>query len=163
MPSHFPTHWWLCSIGTSETNFGQTRVKIQFFHSKKMLWEGHNHKGWSFCSSLYVVPLNNMNRSLQEKKGTATCHNEVIKYNLTHWPLGNFNKIYTCNFQTDFSDWWLRHLLWNCPRMNDTGLHWWLVNIGSGNGLVLSGNKPLSEPMLTHFSVAIWRHQATMS
>ena len=27
--------------------------------------------------------------------------------------------------------------------------HWWLVNTGSGNGLVLSGNKPLTEPMLT--------------
>ena len=25
----------------------------------------------------------------------------------------------------------------------------WLVNIGSGNGLVPSGNKPLPEPMLT--------------
>ena len=24
-----------------------------------------------------------------------------------------------------------------------------LVNIGSGNGMVLSGNKPLPEPMLT--------------
>ena len=28
------------------------------------------------------------------------------------------------------------HLLWNCPNMNVTGLHWWSVNIGSGNGLV---------------------------
>ena len=32
------------------------------------------------------------------------------------------------------------------------------VNIGSGNGLVPSGNKPLPEPMLTQISVAIWRH-----
>ena len=54
-----------------------------------------------------------------------------------------------CNFQMDFSDWWLRHLLWNCPNMNVTGLHWWSVNIGSGSGLVPSGNKPLPEPMLT--------------
>ena len=30
--------------------------------------------------------------------------------------------------------------------MNDTGLHWWSVKIASGNGLVLSGNKPLPEP-----------------
>ena len=28
------------------------------------------------------------------------------------------------------------------------------VNIGSGNGLVLSGNKPLPEPMLTQICVA---------
>ena len=62
------------------------------------------------------------------------------------------------NFQIDFSDWWLRHLLWNCPNMNVIGLHWWSVNIGSGNGLVPSGNKPLPEPMLTQISVSTWRH-----
>ena len=31
------------------------------------------------------------------------------------------------------------------------------VNIGSGNGLVSSGNKPLPEPMLTQIYVAKWR------
>ena len=51
-------------------------------------------------------------------------------------------KFQTCTFQTDFSDWWWRHLFWNCPNMNVTGLHWWSVNIGSGNGLVPSGTKP---------------------
>ena len=34
----------------------------------------------------------------------------------------------------------------------------WKVNIGSGNGLVPSGNKPLPEPILTQIFVAIWRH-----
>ena len=68
---------------------------------------------------------------------------------LTHWPLGNLNEILDIKFQTDFSDWWLRHLLWNCLNMNVTGLHWWSVNIGSGNGLVPSVNKPLPEPMST--------------
>ena len=33
-----------------------------------------------------------------------------------------------------------------------------LVNFGSGNGLVPSGNKPLPEAMLTQIYVAIWRH-----
>ena len=32
------------------------------------------------------------------------------------------------------------------------------VNIGSGNGLVPSGNKPLPEPMLTQLYVAIILH-----
>ena len=36
------------------------------------------------------------------------------------------------------------------------------VNIGSGNSLVPSGNKPLPEPMLIQTIVAIWRHKATM-
>ena len=44
----------------------------------------------------------------------------------------------------DFNDWWLRHLLWNCPNMNVTGLRWWSVNIGSGNGLVPSDNKTVT-------------------
>ena len=36
-----------------------------------------------------------------------------------------------------------------------------LMNIGSGNGLVPSGNKPLPEPMLTNIYFAIWRHYTT--
>ena len=53
------------------------------------------------------------------------------------------------NFQVKFSDWWLLYLKRNCPQMNTNGLQWWYVNIGSGNGLVPSGNAPLPEPMLT--------------
>ena len=68
-----------------------------------------------------------------------------------------------CNFQTDFSDCWLKNLLWNWLNMNVTGLNWWSVNSGLGNGLVPSGNKPLPEPMLTQISVAIWCHQAAMT
>ena len=65
---------------------------------------------------------------------------------------------FECNFQMDFSHWWFMHFLWNWPNMNVTGLHWWSLNIGSGNGLVPSGNKPLPEPILTHIYVATWRH-----
>ena len=39
------------------------------------------------------------------------------------------------------------------PRWMPQDLIWWLVNIGSGNGLVPSGNKPLPEPMLTKIFV----------
>ena len=35
-----------------------------------------------------------------------------------------------------------------------TGPCWCYVNIGLGNGLVLSGNKPLSEPILTQICVS---------
>ena len=37
------------------------------------------------------------------------------------------------------------------------------VNIGSGNGLVSSDNKPLPEAMLNQICVAIRRHKATMT
>ena len=53
-------------------------------------------------------------------------------------------------FQWNFSDSWFRHLLWFCPDMNATGLHWWSVTIGSGNGLVSPGYKPLPEPMSSY-------------
>ena len=33
------------------------------------------------------------------------------------------------------------------PNMNVIGLHWWSISIGSGNGLVPPGNKPLPEPI----------------
>ena len=54
-----------------------------------------------------------------------------------------------------------RMIPWLFPRVNVLMFschrnHWWQVNIGSGNGLVPSGNKPLPEPMLTQTYVAIW-------
>ena len=45
-------------------------------------------------------------------------------------------------------------LLWMSLDFNK----WWSVKIGSGNGLVPSGNKPLPEPVLTQISVAMWCH-----
>ena len=38
----------------------------------------------------------------------------------------------------------------------DDNVKAWYVNIGSGKGLVPSGNKPLTGPMLTRIFVAIW-------
>ena len=40
-----------------------------------------------------------------------------------------------------------------------TGPYWWYVNIGSGNGLVPPGNKPLPEPVLTQ---DLQRHMASL-
>ena len=40
-------------------------------------------------------------------------------------------------------------------QVSGAGPFWWWVNIGSGNGLVSSGNKPSPEPMLTPIYVTI--------
>ena len=48
-------------------------------------------------------------------------------------------------------------------RQKKDPLTHWQVNTGSGNGLVLSDNKPSCEPMLTQMYSAIWNHKATMS
>ena len=49
----------------------------------------------------------------------------------------------------------------NCPRVNATRPGWWLINIGSGDRLVSSSNKPLPKPMLTQIYVTIWIHWQT--
>ena len=53
--------------------------------------------------------------------------------------------------------------MWNCPSVNATRSRWIVVNIGTSNGLVLSGNKLLSEPKLTQISVLIWHQYTTVS
>ena len=60
--------------------------------------------------------------------------------------------------KANFTSWWLMYFLWNHHLMNVTQPYLWSVNIGSGNGLVPSGNKPLPEPMLTQIFVAKWCH-----
>ena len=85
----------------------------------------------------------------------------MLSVSLTHWPLEDFNDILDEWFSCNLSHWWLMCHLWNCHQMIVTGSYWWYVNIGLGNGLVPSANKPLPEPMLTEIYVAIWRHQAS--
>ena len=46
--------------------------------------------------------------------------------------------------------------------VNATKLPRWLINIGSGNCLVLPGTKPLPEPRLTKLCDVIWDHSATV-
>ena len=68
------------------------------------------------------------------------------------------------NFHTQIKDKYLEHFLWNCPQVNAIRLHWWLVNIGSGNGLVSSGNNPLPEQMLSHNELGHneWTHSGQL-
>ena len=82
---------------------------------------------------------------------------------LAHWPLRDAAVILNQKCPTHIKDKYLKHFLWNYPQVNATRLHWWSVNIGSGNGLVPSGTKPLAERILTQFYVAICRYQPTMS
>ena len=46
-------------------------------------------------------------------------------------------------------------------HVNATGLQWSEVNIGSGNGLVPTGNNPFREQMLTQ-NACIWRIMASL-
>ena len=79
---------------------------------------------------------------------------------LTHMSLGDPN----CNFENAIFN--LVSLIVIFSSYHDNAIRWIPRNltdnnIGSGNGLVLSGNKPASEPMFTQFLVTICK--ATMS
>ena len=52
----------------------------------------------------------------------------------------------------------MRHPLWHCSLVNATKPHQWEINIGSGNGLVPLGTKPLPDLMLSQ----ICHHMASL-
>ena len=65
---------------------------------------------------------------------------------LTHWSMGDMViNFIIYDLQTHIKDRYLEHFLWNYPDINVTRPHWWVVAIGSGKGLVPSGNWPFLE------------------
>ena len=116
----------------------------RFFCPRSLRWDSYNHLHFWLYDLLYILPSNHylmksINISLnfchKIKYWTQAAVMELYRvlvvgtendsiagdfrlrraWLLTHWLLGNFNEFFrTCNFQTDFSDWWLRYLLWNC-------------------------------------------------
>ena len=61
------------------------------------------------------------------------------------------------NFEHKIVVWCLEHWSKNCSGMYNGGYHW-SVNIGSGNWLVSSGNKPSPGTKVTQSYTAIWSH-----
>ena len=57
---------------------------------------------------------------------------------LTHWSLGDAALILNQWFSIHIKHSYLMHFPWNCPHMNARRPHWRLVNIVSGNDLVLN-------------------------
>ena len=98
-------------IGPLGTNFSEILSEIITFSIKKMYLKVSSAKWHPFCLGLNV---------------------------LTHWPLSDVVVIAQVYFLNLFTNWCFEHLLWNCSPVNATEPFWWLVNIGPGNGLVLS-------------------------
>ena len=55
------------------------------------------------------------------------------------------------------------YLLWKWLQVIDIEPHGWRVNIASDNGVVATGNKPLTEPTLVHFYIATLHQWSIMS
>ena len=103
-------------------------------------------KWWPFCSGITGINvLTRLKHSVQYARPWAGTVLTVVKvYSLAH---GRCN----CNIELvifKLKGRYLQHVLWICPHVNAGRPHWWLVSIGSGNGLVPSSNKPLPGPML---------------
>ena len=85
--------------------------------------------------------------------------NEDFSVSVSHWTRGHLKEILDKYFKANSCDWWVRYPLWNCSHVNGTGTHWWIVKIGSGNGLVPSGNKSL---ILVNIDPDLCRHMASL-
>ena len=82
---------------------------------------------------------------------------------LTHWLLGDVAIILEVSFSNSLYTTVARALVVKSLSGECQRASLMKINIGSGNGLVPSGNKPLPEPVLSQMYVTIWHHQATMS
>ena len=78
---------------------------------------------------------------------------------LTHWLLGDMAAILNTLFSNSHKGYISWTFPWHSPEVNAKRSHWWSVNTGLGNCLVLSGNEPLHELMLTH----ICRHMVSLN
>ena len=90
----------------------------------------------------------------------STLHGTKFDLALTQWSLGVMSVILKSIIFKLIMQISSLCLLWNGFQVKAAGPHYWQVNIiGSGNGLVPSGNKPLPEPMLTKISATICRNK----
>ena len=109
---------------------------VPFFGSVLMCSMVSSHNLYQYRLILSVVQW-------QSPEGNITIHSAAIN-SLASGGFGYGLKL------VNFNNKHLKYFfLWNCYQVNATKPHWSLVNIGSGNGLVPSGNTPLPEPMLT--------------
>ena len=124
-----------------------------------------NMAGWRTWRLCWTREGESLNWTIRDSHRCTTPPPRMspVRWPLTHWPLGNLDAILKLQFSISFywliSSYRLRIMPWDECQGTST----MISHIGSGNGLLPSGNKPLPEPMLTLFHVAIWRHQATKS
>ena len=182
-----PFHWSYCELRYGQTKSKKSSRKSWTYSMGYTIawWKCGNRYGY-FSYNLYPENCDNERGSntfiihsavatINRKYGTITwwCNSiRVIFRSLIHCPaipplswmlrsepvLEMWLQFLICYSQTHIKDGYLDHFWLNWPRDNATRLHWWLVNIGRVYGLVSSGNKPLSEPMMTQIFVPTRLH-----
>ena len=93
------------------------------------------------------------------KQHTNTLYRDLLiwYFSLTHWPQWEAALILLEIFKF-ISKIHILSISWNCPQVKATRHQRWSVNTGQSNGLVLPGNNPLDEPILTQIYNTICRH-----
>ena len=126
-----------------------------------------------FCSGLAVLtfPFARPTSSWPLDGWVTPYHDQDYRVTLTQCQRGpRWNKVclgafilthlsiryFEVNSYVYFSNWYLEHFQWNWPELSAKEPHWWQVNSGSGNGLLLSDNKPLPKPVLVQFYRPQW-------
>ena len=130
-----PSYMWLVHGTTEHSELLWCQLCCHLWHWRELHQELSWCQLWPHCWHLWPVPpvmtklawwqlLGYDN--LQPCQWWQSWHHSRISmfgdfFLLTHWPLGDFNKFLEKKIQTNFSDWWLWYLKWNCRQINITG------------------------------------------
>ena len=128
------------------TSLGHKELIIWFLYRTKIWYMMHSLEEFPEIIAVLVLPY--WISFLRDHVCLTTRRRPPSKDHLTHGPWEIWMKFRLVIFKliVVILD---QYFMWNCPQMHVTGVYSWFINIGSGNGLVPSGNKPLTEPMLS--------------
>ena len=98
-----PISWQPLSLGTSKGDTSNPKWLVRVRYRVSVLDSMHD-----LCYN-FTAPY------AIDRNSSAIAMHTVF---LTNWPLGNLNESLDMYFQTDFSDWLLRDLLWSGPNIN---------------------------------------------
>ena len=148
---HFHRRKWWPSINTSRTSTSTWTMATSVIwarNSRGMYWWHTAKKRMLQCVSTFCQ------QSIAESK-VRRILKTLAKLMVQKLEQPNPQSLVASNInvKANFSDRWLRYLIWNCSQVNVTRPYSWEFNIG--NGLMPSGNKPLPELILTRFHVTV--------
>ena len=85
-------------------------------------------------------------------KYAKNVHIDFCELKLTYWSKRDTAVILIfSNFHSELKDSDLEHFQWSSLQVNANEIHQWLVNIGSGNAILLYGNEAIPELTLKKF------------
>ena len=165
-----PCHNWVCSISLTVCEMEHQSLLIQdhwpTMNGNRIIWDSWVNTMAAnalapFILRSSVIVLLKMYDEWVFLVSYKKDFNYLYSLHVKTWQMQMY--LFVHGIKAHIKDKYLKYFLGNRSEVNVTSPHLPLVNIGSGNGLTLSGNEPLPKPMLTKFFITIWCHQATMA